>query len=241
MALQWGLTSQPDNVGGIKCLIYANAGEGKTSLAPTCPSPLIISAESGLLSLRKANIERMYGVSTPGISYDINVLNVSSPDSIDEAYEWCRGNAELSGFKTIYLDSITEIGEIVLAATKKSNSNMLQAYGKMNDYMIDIMKKFRDLPRLNVVMTSKQGAIKDVSGTGTKLGPAMPGQTVANEMPYLFDEVFRLATGRDDKNVPYRFLQTVPDLQYHAKDRSGALLPVEFPNFTYLFDKILAA
>ena len=41
---------------GIKCLVYGESGVGKTVLCSTAPDPIIISAESGLLSLRKKDI-----------------------------------------------------------------------------------------------------------------------------------------------------------------------------------------
>ena len=41
---------------GIKMLVYGAAGTGKTCLIPTLPSPVILSAEGGLLSISDHNI-----------------------------------------------------------------------------------------------------------------------------------------------------------------------------------------
>ena len=41
---------------GLKVLVYGQAGAGKTTLIKTLPKPLILSAEGGLLSLRKENL-----------------------------------------------------------------------------------------------------------------------------------------------------------------------------------------
>ena len=41
---------------GIKCLVYGKAGHGKTYAARTAPKPIILSAESGMLSLRDVDI-----------------------------------------------------------------------------------------------------------------------------------------------------------------------------------------
>lgn len=38
---------------GVKVLVYGQAGAGKTRLIQTLPTPVIISAEGGLLSLRE--------------------------------------------------------------------------------------------------------------------------------------------------------------------------------------------
>ena len=43
------------------------------------------------------------------------------------------------------------------------------------------------------------------------------------KVAYLFDEVFALRVEKDAEGNPSRWLQTGADLQYSAKDRSGAL------------------
>ena len=41
---------------GVKLLVYGQAGAGKTSLIATLPSPIVLSAEGGLLSIKDANL-----------------------------------------------------------------------------------------------------------------------------------------------------------------------------------------
>ena len=41
---------------GIKCVVYGFSGVGKTVLCSTAPKPIVLSAESGLLSLSKVDI-----------------------------------------------------------------------------------------------------------------------------------------------------------------------------------------
>ena len=41
---------------GVKLLVYAQAGAGKTSLIPTLPNPVVLSAEGGLLSIADADV-----------------------------------------------------------------------------------------------------------------------------------------------------------------------------------------
>lgn len=240
MTIAFSTTTQMAATNGVKLLVYAQAGEGKTSLCATAPAPLIISAEAGLLSLSKQNIERMYGVGTPGISYDMPVINISKVEDLVEAYDWCRDFAVKQGFQTICLDSISEIAEVVLNNAKRQVKDPRQAYGELIEKMTTTIRAFRDLPGVNVYMTSKMAPSTDDAGV-TKRGPGMPGKTLANDLPYFFDEVFRLCTAKDDKGVSFRYLQTQPDLQYIAKDRSGALHPSEHPNLAYIFAKIAAA
>jgi len=212
---------------GIKSLIYGNSGYGKTVLATTAPSPIIISAESGVLSLA---------------GFDLPMVKVKTVKDLTDIYQWITSAAEAKQFATIYIDSITEIGETVLANAKELSKDPRQAYGKLMDDMIPLIKAYRDISGKHVVMTAKQEASKDEL-TGIVLqGPMMPGSKVGQQLPYLFDEVFRLGIGSipGKPDETYRFLQTAPDLQYQAKDRSGKLDKMEPPNLSHIFSKILS-
>ena len=55
MAINLQSTNSVSNA-GIKMLVYGAAGTGKTYLIPTLPSPVILSAEGGLLSISHHNI-----------------------------------------------------------------------------------------------------------------------------------------------------------------------------------------
>ena len=88
MAIQWTTTGQAGQAHGVKMLVYAGAGAGKTALCATAPRPVVISAEAGLLSLQKKNVERMFGANNPAISYDIPVMQVTSMPQLVEAYQF---------------------------------------------------------------------------------------------------------------------------------------------------------
>lgn len=239
MAIQFVTTSQVTALGGIKCAVYGDAGMGKTALAATAPKPLILAVEAGLLSLRKENIERIWGVGTPGITYDIPVMIINTADDLNAAYDWCANTANHHYFDTAYLDSVSEIAEVVLARAKAGAKDPRQAYGEVIDKMGTLIRGFVKIPGKNVVMTAKMEPYKDELSGVTRQIPMMPGAKLGPKFAYEFDEVFRMGASKDDKGKPYRFLQTQPDLQYVAKDRSGALAAVEYPHLTYLFNKIL--
>ena len=40
----------------VKVLVYGASGAGKTTLIPSLPEPIVLSAEAGLLSIRGSNI-----------------------------------------------------------------------------------------------------------------------------------------------------------------------------------------
>jgi hypothetical protein len=204
-------------------LVYGRAGTGKTSLCGTAPSPVIISAEAGLLSLR---------------SKKIPVLVVSSMQDVWDAFTWCQTKAKAAGIQTICLDSISEIGEKVLDTQKKKTKDPRAAYGDMATEMISLVKAFRDLSGFHVLVTAKEVTKTDPITNVSRAEPTAPGQQVGPALPYLFDEVFHAFTGQDNTGKTYYALRTRASFNADAKDRSGALDEIEFPDVAHLIGKI---
>lgn len=211
-------------VNGIKVLVYGPAGAGKTSLcATTGGNPLIISAEAGLLSLRQ---------------HDIPYIEVSDIASLEEAYKFVSESQEAAQFDWICLDSISEVAEVVLSNEKKLTKDPRQAYGALQEHMGDVIRKFRDLAGKNVYFSCKQERIKDELTGAMLYGPSLPGNKLAQGVPYFFDEVFALRVQPDQEGVPHRWLQTSSDAAYSCKDRSGALDMFEAPTLASIAAKI---
>ena len=226
MAIKLTTTAQVSNF--VKCLVYGRAGVGKTVLSDTAPKPLIISAESGLLSLQDKNIP---------------VIMINNHEDLEEAYEFITTNKKAKGFETIVLDSISDIAEAVLAYFKANpidgNIHPQAAYGAMADVLMPLIKKFRDLPGRHVYFIAKSKRVKDDFTGITSWMPSMPGQQLGPALPYLFDFVLPMRIGETEKGGEYRYLQTKADIQWEAKDRSGKLNAIEEPNLTKLFNKAL--
>lgn len=239
MALQFTTAEQASQVNGVKALIYANAGMGKTVLCATAPAPVVLSAESGLLSLKKKNLERLFGVGNSQVCYNVPVIQITTVDDLTDAYNWCARSAEAKQFRTVCLDSLSEIGEVVLNNAKRQVKDPRQAYGELIEKMETVIRLFRDLPNKHVYMAAKMEPSKDEMTGVVKYGPSMPGSKLGSKLPYFFDEVFRLGVNKTPQGESYRFLQTQPDLQYEAKDRSGSLDNLEPPFLTHVFNKIL--
>ena len=223
MSIKFTTTKDAARSNGVKVLVYGKAGSGKTRLCATAPKPIIISAEAGLLSLR---------------NHDIPVIEITSIDDLDEAYKWLTTNSKAKEFETICLDSISEIGEIVLAAAKATHKDARQAYGELIDHMLRTIKQFRDLPGKNVYFSAKETKLVDSITDTVTFQPNMPGAKLGVELPYYFDEVFNLGMGLTNTGENYHFLRTASNFQYEAKDRSGALDEKEEPNLTKIFNKI---
>jgi hypothetical protein len=211
---------------GIKCIVYGRAGMGKTTLCGTAPKPLIISAEAGLLSLRHKRLP---------------VIEIKSLKDLEDAYKWVTTSPEAAHIETVCIDSISEIAEVCLAAAKKATKDGRKAYGDYVDNMAPAIRGFRDLAGKNVVMTAKQSTSKDEFTGMTSFGPSVPGNMLGPNLPYFFDLVLNANVGVDGSGKRYHYLRTQPDVQYEAKDRSGALDEIEYPDLTNLFAKINAA
>lgn len=222
--LQFTTTDRAAVLQGIKAMVYGPPGVGKTKLAATAPAPIMMSAEAGVLSLRE---------------FQIPMIHIRTVQDLTEAHQWAMNSHEARQFQTIYIDSISEIAEVVLANAKTLVKDPRQAYGELVEKMLMAVRAFRDLPGKNVVMVAKMEPVKDEMTGIIKYSPSMPGTKLGPQLPYLFDEVFRMGIGKTPQNVEYRFLQTQPDLQYDAKDRSGSLDAVEVPDLTRVFNKIL--
>lgn len=207
---------------GVKLLVYGAAGAGKTVLASTLPEPIILSAEGGLLSLQ---------------ALDLPYIAISTMDDLHEAYAWASQSEEASQYKSIALDSLSEIAEVVLNAEKKIAKDPRQAYGAMQEQMTDLIRAFRDLPGKHVYMSAKMEKAADEMGR-VSYAPSMPGNKTAQQLPYFFDEVLALRVERDEQGVAQRALMCDGDGLWIAKDRSGRLDAWEAPNLGDIITKI---
>lgn len=240
--MTWTNTTQVNADAGVKILVHAQSGAGKTLLCATLPKPCILSAESGLLSLNKRNLEKVYGIGNQSISYEIPVFIVQSLQELRQAYQWFRNSPDArKAFKSICLDSITEMAEKWLSTLKASTKDPRQAYGQMLDDMMELVRAFRDLEGYHVYFSSKMEGMKDEVSNVIRFGPMMPGSKLGPNLPYLFDEVFYLGIRQSQDGRKERFLRTDQDLQFVAKDRSGCLDEIEPPHLWHCIHKIIGA
>ena len=238
MAMQFGMSSDLASTNGIKMIVHGASGLGKTVLCATLPKPLIISNESGLLSLAKANLERIFGVNTPGISYNIPVIQVQTEDDLLEAYRWVVGSDQAKQFESVALDSLSELSESILNNAKAKTKDPRQAYGEVITRTEVMVRSFRDIPDKNIYFATKTEATKDELSGIVTWGPSMPGAKLGQKLPYFTDEVFQLTRLKDAAGKTHLVLRTRPDAQNVAKDRSGALAEYEPPHLGNIIRKI---
>lgn len=207
---------------GVKVCVYGASGAGKTSLIRTLPNPVVLSAESGLLSIRDA---------------DIPFIEITSMEELQEAYMWCRDSEEAKGFETVALDSISEVAEVVLNHELKKNKDGRAAYGELNTTMTELIRAFRDLPKKHVYFSAKLEKSQDETGR-LLYNPSMPGKSLTQSLPYLMDEILALRVERDSEGVNQRAIMCDTDGLWLAKDRSGKLEPWEAPDLGEIIRKI---
>ena len=201
--------------------VYGQAGSGKTSLIPTLPAPVILSAEGGLLSIAHK---------------EIPYLEISDMDALREAYKWLAGSDEAKQFESVAIDSISEIAEVCLSKEKATAKDPRAAYGEMQTTMAEIIRSFRDLPK-HILMTAKLEKAQDEMGR-MLYSPSMPGNKTGQSMPYYFDIVAALRIEKDAEGVTQRALMLESDGLWQAKDRSGKLAVWEAPDLGEIIRKI---
>jgi phage nucleotide-binding protein len=208
---------------GVKCLVYGHAGAGKTSLIPTLPAPIVLSAEGGLLSIADA---------------EVPFIEIGSMADLMEAYQWITDSADAKGFQSVALDSISEIAEVVLAEELKRNKDGRAAYGELNTKMAELIRAFRDLPGKHVYFTAKCEKAQDETGK-MLYAPSMPGKSLTMQLPYFFDLCMALRVEKDAEGATHRMLMTDSDGTWQAKNRAAGKLEMwEAPDLGAIINKI---
>lgn len=207
-----------------KIVVYGESGMGKTTLIASLPGRvLIVSAEAGLLSLS-------FAASDPRF----DVVEINTVEDLIGVHKHLSSSSH--GYDWVAVDSASEIAEVILAAEKKKapdprRADPRQAYGAVIERMTAVFRAFRDLQTVGVYFSAKLAKNKDDATGRVTYGISMPGAKLGDAVPYLFDEVFRLVSVDEvDANgakTPVRCLQTSGDARSVAKDRSGALDPLE--------------
>lgn len=209
----------------INALIYGESGVGKTTLGGTLPpKTLIVSLESGLMSLKNKAIDYVEIEGSTGVEKINHLKSLLS-------------QIAKSDYDTLFIDSLTEIAQCFVEYAKNEypdDRQTMKMYGYYNELITKFIKYTRDLNK-NVFYTCLQKTDKDEVGRRFHL-PDMAG-SIALRSPAYFDFVFTLRVFEKD-GEKIRALQTSPDGGYICKDRSGILEQFESPDLGEIINKV---
>lgn len=210
---------------GAKAIIYGPPGGRKTPTINTCPRPILLACEPGMLSMRGSTVP---------------TFQAFTGKLIDEFFSWFFSSNERKNFDTLALDSTSQMADIYLQEALNGSSNSgnkrhgLQAYGEMATKVLSHLRPLFFTENINTYLIAKEGS-KD----GMKW-PYFPGQQLLTEVPHMYDFILHLGL----QNVPgmgqvpaFRCNQSIDVL---ARSRTGNLNDFEPPDFNLLCKKAMS-
>lgn len=231
-----------------KILLIGPEGSGKTNFIGTMPKPVyIFSFDKGYQTLAQ-----MDGI-TVGLCMDEDRLRPHAFADFKQKFDALKRGAEFTWkdgrkekYKTIAIDSLSFLSTFIFDHEQKINNTIdkpagFGVYGNVRSRMQDIVNQSVMLAEY-VVCTALVETSKDDTTGEIFYVPSMVG-SIKNEIGAWFDAVFYMQVDKDSNgNKKYKML-TVGDRRQKAKLRvpsslSGAISPVEEPNFELLLKKL---
>lgn len=211
---------------GVKAIIFGPPGAAKTPLIATCPRPVLLATEPGLLSLKGSNVPTFQAFTTA---------------AIEDFFKWFFSSEEVKNFDTLAIDSASQIADIYLQSILKGSSkagNKMHgqaAYGEMATKVMDHLRPLYYMQQKHAYVICKE--MQDDSGMKR---PYFPGKQLNIEIPHLYDFLFHLGI----KNVPQAgqvlAFQCRQNLDVLARNRTGNLNEYEPPDFSALVSKAMS-
>jgi len=226
--------------GYVKAIVSGFSGAGKTRSLGTLPAgTLIISSEGGLMPLMGRDIGFI------DISVGADGKTLTDPAAriarLSEAFKWlhagcpdAKGKAT-NAYRTVCLDSLTEISELLVAKLNKDfpdRKDSFPMWGEYGKVMRSIIKNFRDLP-YNVFMTVLAEPDKDDTGKRF-IGLDVAG-SISRKLGQYFDLVLYVHVDAEGN----RSLITRSTDTLQCKDRSGKLDAKEPVDLSAIMLKIM--
>lgn len=212
-------------------LVYGPSGIGKTTLASQLKgNVLLLDCEAGVSAIRKAT----NSIEVIPLSEDDDKKSLTEEERFDRFKKFCAFVAEpetKKKYDTIFIDSLTELSQNIFKHFE-ARYDGFKVWGEYASAMVDLLKYFRDLQHYQVIFTALETAT-EVDGS-LIYSPNVGGKKAKEAILPVFDEVFRMIADNEKK----RFFITQPTAKTQAKDRSGALEPLEPADLGVILEKI---
>jgi len=208
----------------VKALIYGDSGVGKTWLACTAPTPLLILSEWAIAKPTLDRLRKERGIDPPTIL-------VNSWDDFMEAYKYAAANVKK--YETIVVDGLTDLNdraieEILREAVNNPRVERRTAHdpdtleigdwNRVANRTMYAVRLFRDLPA-HVVMTALAQEVKNEMCTTPMVAPSK----ACRRMPSQFNFVGYLTAETRPKQPSVRKLHLDSHMSYVAKNPGNAL------------------
>lgn len=202
---------------GAKCIIYGPPGSAKTPIINTCPRPVLLAVEPGLLSMRTSNVPTWMA---------------TNKARIDEFFKWFELSSEAKNFDTLAIDSTSQMCNIALDESKQKHG--LAQYGEMADYVWPYMQRLYYMREKHMYLIAKEELTVD-----GKRRPSFPGQQLPRDVPHLYDCILRLSKVAIPNIGETLAFQCNGTIDVIARNRTGTLADYEPPDFNALVKKVM--
>lgn len=201
----------------ISFMIYGGSKKGKSWLANTGPAPrLHLDAESGngtkYLTSKKIYWDPI-AEAPPEYdgSWETCIVIVRDYKTVQATYEWL--NSQPHPFRTVVLDSISEIQQRAIDALTGTDQLKIQDWGQLLRQLSALLRDIRDLGAHPTYPLECIVAIcmMHTDGNSGKRTPLIQGQ-IAERMPYWFDVCgyYDMAPDTNGNDVRYLYVGNHP-------------------------------
>jgi hypothetical protein len=247
-------TKYSDEIEELRLLVYGDSGVGKTWFAGTAnedkrTAPVLwLDLEGGIRTLgpkvRKLSDAKDIGTPEEG---KIDVLRVKDWKTLQAAYDFLYKTTykdKRKVYKTVVLDSATELNYMALqsvlgdAGKQRLEPDVpeIRDYLKTSSMMKVLLRAFRDIEGLHVVLLALAQVKNEETSTLAKISPSMLGK-LSTEIMALFEYTGYLKISvKGEREMIFQ-----PESRISAKERSipgKAIKMITDPTMTKLLDSI---